>query len=171
MHEQAYEDARRFRNRYVLPTYKVIVEIGSRDLNGSIRDLFIHEGWEYTGYDLHDGSAVDVVLEHPWNWPEIRDASVDVVLCTQTLEHCHEPWMVLNEIKRIVRPGGLIYLNVPAERPQHDHPVDCFRVYPEGMIGLLRFADLDVCEVYPTYYVENGQPRVDTTGIARRKRE
>lgn len=41
------------------------------------------------------------------------DASVDLVVSLQVLEHVQEPERVLAEIDRVLRPGGTLYLSAP----------------------------------------------------------
>jgi SAM-dependent methyltransferase len=43
----------------------------------------------------------------------LADASVDLVLSMQVLEHVQEPERVLREIDRVLRPGGVLYLSAP----------------------------------------------------------
>lgn len=43
-------------------------------------------------------------------WP---DASADVVVCNQVLEHLKDIWLPMNEMHRVLRPGGHAVLSVP----------------------------------------------------------
>lgn len=43
----------------------------------------------------------------------LPDASVDVAICFETLEHLHEQDQCLNEIRRVLRPGGLLIISTP----------------------------------------------------------
>lgn len=52
----------------------------------------------------------------------VPDASFDVVLCTEVLEHCPEPIRVINEIARILRPGGKLILTAPLGSGIHQEP-------------------------------------------------
>lgn len=40
-------------------------------------------------------------------------ASLDVILCNSVLEHLSEPQETLNAFRRLLKPGGVLYLNVP----------------------------------------------------------
>jgi SAM-dependent methyltransferase len=66
------------------------------------------------------------------------DASIDVVLCTQVLEHIPEPMAVLAEIRRVLKPGGTLLLSVPSIFPQHGSPGDYWRYMPQGLQWILR---------------------------------
>jgi len=44
----------------------------------------------------------------------LGDASIDVVLCTSVIEHLDEPLAALTEIRRVLAPGGVAFVNVPS---------------------------------------------------------
>jgi len=75
------------------------------------------------------------------------DASVDLLLCTQVLEHTRAPWRCLQEFYRIVRPGGQLLLTMPHIWFYHPHPGDYWRVTQEGIIALCEDAGFRVREV------------------------
>lgn len=120
----------------------------------------IFSGHDYTGFDIEAGPGVDAVCYDPENIPADQN-SFDFVLSANCLEHTRRPWVVVREMARVVRPGGLIFLLMPAFHTYHAHPIDCWRCYAEGMRGLLEDADLEVLEVYDT----NDH---DTVGIGRK---
>lgn len=156
MHASAYVDAKRFAAKYVKAPAKIL-DVGSMNINGCLRPLF--PGCHYIGADLARGKNVDLVLSSPYRWPEIEDYSFDVVVSSQVLEHVPKPWEWIKEITRVVRPGGLVYLCSPNTMPYHAYPVDCWRVWPDGMRALMQDAGLSVVESYAS-----GR---DTTGIGR----
>ena len=45
----------------------------------------------------------------------VQDASIDVVLCNQVLEHVPDCQAALREVRRVLRPGGLLLVGVPNE--------------------------------------------------------
>ena len=66
------------------------------------------------------------------------DASIDVVLITQVLEHIPDPIAVIGEIRRVLKPGGTLLLSVPSIFPQHGSPGDYWRYMPQGLQWILR---------------------------------
>jgi len=64
MHPSAKRNAEKFVNKYLCPVDNLtILEVGSRDVNGSLRDLFNNPSWSYTGLDKVEGHNVDIVNE------------------------------------------------------------------------------------------------------------
>ena len=66
----------------------------------------------------------------------LPEASFDLVLCTQVLEHCDDPWKGIREIRRILKPGGHALLSVPHVWFYHPHPKDHWRFTQEGVVRL-----------------------------------
>ncbi|MDD4319309.1 MAG: methyltransferase domain-containing protein [Candidatus Peribacteraceae bacterium] len=67
----------------------------------------------------------------------IADASFDVVLCTEVLEHLHTPERAIAEMRRVLRPGGLLLLSTRFIFPLHDVPHDYYRFTKYGLRHLL----------------------------------
>lgn len=77
----------------------------------------------------------------------LADSSFDVVLCTEMLEHVPEPQRAIDEIRRVLRPGGLLLLTTRFLFPIHDAPHDYFRYTKYGLRHLLRrFEILELLE-------------------------
>ena len=108
------------------------------DVNGSLRQ-FSPPNCEYVGVDFESGPGVDVVIDDPYFLP-FEDASVDVVVSSSCLEHSEFFWLVFAEMQRILKPGGLTYINAPANGWVHQYPVDCFRFYPDAGVALQNWA-------------------------------
>ena len=150
-----------------------ILDIGAMDVNGSYRSLFDDPCWRYHGADAVQGPGVDLVLDTPYAWSAIASSSIDVVISGQTLEHVRFPWMTVLEIHRVLRPGGLLCLLVPAGGYQHRYPVDCWRYYPDGVAALATWADLDVLEARTSWTSElewddDSAQWMDTLLVARK---
>ncbi|HEY2433330.1 MAG TPA: methyltransferase domain-containing protein [Vicinamibacterales bacterium] len=68
----------------------------------------------------------------------LRDDCVDAVLCTEVLEHLPEPQRAVDEMFRVLRPGGALILTTRFLFPIHDAPHDYFRFTKYGLRHLLR---------------------------------
>jgi SAM-dependent methyltransferase len=79
----------------------------------------------------------------------IRSDAVDTVLCTQTLEHVSEPWVVMDEIARVLRPDGHLILTAPMAWGLHGEPHDFYRFTKYGLRSLAERSRLEVDYVRP----------------------
>ena len=167
MHESAMTGLAYFRDKYMNPAQITkILDVGSLDVNGTFRDILQVPNWLYHGADIGEGKNVDIILEDPHNWVDLKDESYDVVISGNTFEHISYPWLTIKEIARVLRKGGYLCLIAPFICPEHYFPRDCWRFLPDGMTALSDWAELEVVEVL------NSNDRtavvVDTMLIARK---
>jgi SAM-dependent methyltransferase len=116
----------------------VVVEIGAQDVNGSLREV-APPGVRYIGVDFVVGKGVDVVLTDPYCLP-FESESVDVIVSSSCLEHSEMFWLSFTECLRILKPDGLLFINVPSNGAFHRYPVDCWRFYPDAGSALVTWA-------------------------------
>ncbi len=122
-----------------LPFNTPVYEFGSYQVAGQegfadLRAFF--PGQPYVGADMRRGPGVDVVLDlHNIGLP---DASVGSVLILDTLEHVERPWRAMEEVYRILAPGGVVLISSVMNFPIHNHPSDYWRFTPEALRSLLR---------------------------------
>jgi len=67
------------------------------------------------------------------------DASYDAVICMAVLEHVDKPWVAMDEMYRVLQPGGKLLLYVPFLYPYHAMPGyygDYFRYTEDGIRSL-----------------------------------
>ncbi len=141
MHLTAMTNCRNFFDTYssaFQDTDIRVVEIGSQDVNGSMRDC-CPTHYSYVGADFVHGKGVDVVLDDPYSLP-FDTSSVDFVLTSSCFEHSEMFWVLYLEALRIIKPHGLLYLNAPSNGPFHRFPVDCWRFYPDSGQALVTWA-------------------------------
>jgi len=117
--------------------------------------------WDYTGIDIIENSNVDVVVE-PYRYP-FPDNTFDVVISGSTLEHVPDMYRWIKEVARVA--NDLVFILVPNTCIEHKHPVDCWRVFPDGLRFLLKeIAGLEIIKVEKF----GGNGRKDTIGVARK---
>ncbi|MBN1292902.1 MAG: class I SAM-dependent methyltransferase [Candidatus Latescibacteria bacterium] len=68
----------------------------------------------------------------------IPDNHFDFVVCTEVLEHTINPFSALNEIFRILKQGGLVFISVPFNFRIHGPLPDCWRFTVHGLKVLLK---------------------------------
>jgi SAM-dependent methyltransferase len=88
------------------------------------------------GLDIRPGAGVRIIGDA--QALGIRDAAFEVVLCTEVLEHLPEPQKAIDEIFRVLEPGGSLLLTTRFLFPIHDAPHDYFRFTKYGLRHLLR---------------------------------
>jgi SAM-dependent methyltransferase len=90
---------------------KRVVEVGSRNVNGSIRPFFAGLDPEsYIGFDVRDGPGVDVVIDCEKLTHRLGGSFADFVVCVETLEHIENWQAAMLEIATALRPGGHLLL-------------------------------------------------------------
>ena len=68
--------------------------------------------------------------------------SFDTILCTEVLEHTRQPFQVLEEFARILKPNGHLLLSVPFIYPIHEAPHDYWRFTTHGLQSLCESVEL-----------------------------
>lgn len=170
MHDSSYRKMKAFVERYLaqgVGRSLQIIDIGGRSVDGGngYRKLFELEGWNYRVLDLEAGHNVDIVVQDPYNWSALPSASIDVAVSGQVLEHVEFPWLTIAEVERVLKPGGVMCLIVPSAGPEHRYPLDCWRIYPDGVRALAKQARLEVVEVFTEWGVGQWQ---DTFAVLRK---
>ena len=114
MHEAAKTYVRGVVNSLTIPSGAVL-EIGGRNINGTVRPLFDHIG-PYASIDLYDGPGVDLVGDVGELDPAktatklFGKVAVSCVVCCEVLEHATEPARMCRWAHRILKPGGVLIL-------------------------------------------------------------
>jgi len=142
---EKYTDAR---NRQHMTIY----DIGSYDVNGSYKDIVERMKFkQYLGMDTRDGPNVDVglpILEHcdKSTWGKTIPPC-DVLISGQCLEHVFDMFKWMTNVASLVNHLGIAIIIAPWRFEEHRFPIDCWRIFPDGMRGLLEYAGFDVLEV------------------------
>jgi SAM-dependent methyltransferase len=77
----------------------------------------------------------------------LRDASVDAVISSAVLEHVKHPWRAAEEIARVLKPGGALYVAVPFLQPLHGYPNHYFNMTGDGLASLFPGFEVEWHEV------------------------
>ena len=166
MHNSSWREMGR-----VLPAYLDraaplrILDVGSKSVNVNFRHTYrehVAPAWTYVGCDMDAGENVDRVQAEPYRLPA-EDEEFDVVISGQCLEHVGEPWTMVREMARVVRPGGLLINTAPWQWNIHRYPVDCWRILPDGWTALYEWVGLKPLAAWTVAR--------DSWGVARRPRK
>jgi SAM-dependent methyltransferase len=115
-----------------------VLEVGAYQVLGqeSIADLRgLFPGRDYIGLDRRPGPGVDELgdveaLPCP-------DGSVGTVLALSTFEHVPHFWRGFDEVRRVLRPDGVLLVSCPFYFHIHDEPSDYWRFTPAALEVLL----------------------------------
>jgi SAM-dependent methyltransferase len=109
---------------------KSCLDVGSLDVNGSVRDYF--KG-EYVGIDIREGKNVDLVLSAHDIVSHFGEERFDVVVCCEMMEHDRKFWVTMEQFGKVLKPGGRLILTTRGIGfPLHEYPWDLWRFTEEA---------------------------------------
>jgi 2-polyprenyl-3-methyl-5-hydroxy-6-metoxy-1,4-benzoquinol methylase len=92
---------------------------------------------------LSDSDYIADICES--NDKTIPDNHFDYILCTEVLEHTLRPFDAVNELRRVLKPEGLIFVSVPFNFRIHGPLPDCWRFTEYGLRSL--FSNFQILEL------------------------
>lgn len=126
-----------FVERYATDEPIRILEIGSRNINGTVRDHF--PAADYVGVDLMPGPGVDVVGDAS---KQTFKKLFDLVLCCEVFEHTDRWPVLLSAAYMALRPGGRIIVTCAARGRRAHSGIDGGELRPDEHYSNLRAGDL-----------------------------
>ena len=132
---------------YMDKSYGTILDFGAG--NSPYKDLF--ECKSYVSLDVaqNESRSIDLIVK-PGEEIPLPEDSIDLALCMDVLEHCDEPKFVLQELRRVLKPGGHLLISVPFINREHEMPNDFFR-YTSSLFGKVLndndFFDIEIRKV------------------------
>ncbi|MFZ6849237.1 class I SAM-dependent methyltransferase [Undibacterium sp. RuRC25W] len=106
------------------------------------RFLFSAQHTSYTGLDIVDAEKFDYrnsdIVAFDGTHIPFPDASFDAVLCTEVLEHVQHYQTLVDEIHRVLKPGGHLIVTVPWSARFHYIPYDFFRYTPSSLAHMFK---------------------------------
>jgi len=91
----------------------------------------------YTGIDVGENPHADFRIEPDEKLP-LGDGEFDVVLSSQVLEHVENTSLYLNECRRVLKPGGTLFLSTHGTWQFHSAPIDVQRWTSYGLRKLIQ---------------------------------
>lgn len=128
---------------------KHVLEVGSYNVNGSVRPLIEHFGpAKYIGTDMRDGPGVDQVVPADELVQTFDHYSFDLVVCAEVMEHVERWEPAINNMKAVLKIGGLLVLTTRSVGfPLHEYPGDYWR-----------YSVNDLCRIFSDFDIQVAQP-------------
>lgn len=101
------------------------------------------QAWWYVNLDL---STNPNIFADASTLP-LKTESLDVIICTEVLEHLEDPAGCVHEIYRVLRKSGMAFFSVPFMYPVHADPYDYQRFTADGLRRL--FSSFQSMDIYP----------------------
>jgi len=113
-----------------------VLEIGSRVVTGAnYREKFSKAN--YTGFDFYLGENVDVAGDaHKLSSYFPEDKKFDLIFSTAVFEHLHMPWVVAEEIQKLLKVGGCVFVETHFSFRAHERPWNFFQFSDTGLRAL-----------------------------------
>lgn len=135
-----------------LPKGSVVLEVGCG--GGQMRTLVEGLGHHYIGTDISKTRVHDYLRVHQGadflsdvHHLPLRDACVDMVYSAAVTEHLAAPTRAVQEIYRVLKPGGIYLGNCSFMEPWHDESF--FHISPNGAAALLLQAGFSPQAIWP----------------------
>jgi SAM-dependent methyltransferase len=113
-----------------------VLDAGSGDSGWSIEQF--GSQCELTTFDQFEGKNIDVSGDLSKLSSYFPPESFDVVICMEVMEHVAQPFVVIEEIRKVLKPGGILLATAPFEHGLHGEEYgDYFRYTRQGWRKIL----------------------------------
>lgn len=178
MHRNCELIFRKYAMQHFRPNMRVL-EIGPNGFPTRFQTLVNDPSIKWETIDVADApnsAGLTYKSTDGYTFP-IADDRFDVVISANVIEHVRTVWRWMREVARVCKPGGMVITLNPVNWPYHEAPVDCWRIYPEGMralyeeaglsVELATFANLDSRDAHPPI-TKIGEVKQEARNLARR---
>jgi SAM-dependent methyltransferase len=116
--------------------------------------------------DINPASGCDFIADICERNAQIPGGSFDFIVCTEVLEHTLNPFDAVREIRRLLKPGGLLFGTTPFNFRIHGPLPDCWRFTEHGLRTLLK--SLEIVELGQVETTDRALMPMHYTFVARR---
>jgi SAM-dependent methyltransferase len=120
-----------------------VLEIGPDKNPSTFNEIVGINSIDWQTLDIHPGVNLTYLAKTEYSF-SIADNTFDIVFSGQVIEHVRKPWIWMKELARVCKTGGQVITINPVSWPYHEAPIDCWRIFPEGMRALYEEAGLRV---------------------------
>jgi SAM-dependent methyltransferase len=105
-----------------------ILEVGSREVTGTSNAREKFSKAEYVGFDYYAGNNVDVVGDaHKLSSYFQEGEQFDLIYSSACFEHFAMPWLVAPEIAKLLKVGGIVFVETHFSFSAHERPWNFFQ--------------------------------------------
>jgi SAM-dependent methyltransferase len=108
-----------------IPPGSLVLDAGAGDQ--PYRRFLLHCGYEAADFQKVDKSYAKSTYVCDLSSIPVEDGRFDAILFDQVMEHLPEPLPVLQELKRVLKPGGRMLATAPLFYEEHEEPYDFYR--------------------------------------------
>jgi SAM-dependent methyltransferase len=113
--------------------FAAVIDGNPDKLYADIGAGFRHEVFDNCLYiEVYPSMTADLLVQADCLYP-IRSSSLDGIGCFAVLEHVMRPWIVVEEMRRMLKPGGKVFIDWPFLQPVHGYPSHYFNATRQGL--------------------------------------
>jgi SAM-dependent methyltransferase len=142
-----------------------VLEIGTKGWDGKPPKhhkkavLEVSKEAEWVGTDYLEGEGVDIVADVHELSKHFKQ-EFDAIICISSLEHFIKPWLAIEEIKKVLKPGGLCLIQTHQTFPIHGYPNDYFRFTDSAIRVLFEgWEEVELVYEYPCKIIPDIPPK------------
>lgn len=110
-----------------------ILEIGSRVVTGSNFSTYFPDA-DYVGFDIYPGNNVDIIGDaHKLSSYFSADEKFDLIYSSAVFEHLAMPWIAANEIIKLLKVGGYVFIETHYSFSAHERPWHFFQFSEQAL--------------------------------------
>ncbi|WP_081774263.1 class I SAM-dependent methyltransferase [Sphingomonas sp. URHD0057] len=117
-----------------------ILIVGGGSQGEGTASLYAARNIELIAFDIYASTLTQFIADA--HRIPLADASVDAVWIQAVLEHVLDPWAVVGEIDRVLKPAGIVYAETPFLQHVHEGAYDFTRFTESGHRWLFRKFEL-----------------------------
>jgi len=111
-----------------------ILEVGSREVTGPSKAREIFTNAQYVGFDYYPGNNVDVVGDaHKLSSYFSEQDKFDLIYSSACFEHFAMPWIVAVEMAKLLKIGGIVFVETHFAFSTHERPWHFFHFSDMGL--------------------------------------
>jgi len=112
--------------------------------NGSVDPEFAYLKCE----SITNINYTDDPVNYDLNNLNLPKKDFDFIMTNQTLEHVYDPCLVVRNLYNHIKPGGLIYMNLPSMNIPHSTPFHYYAGFtPTGLGAIFQQAGFDIIDI------------------------